>query len=215
MNDFERFVEKNNQIYLSRRIIQFSLGIFLFLVFVAFMIGYFIGIKHATDEFVTQMRHETLADHLLISSGIHNHSSPSDTVESLHFHKELVSESPIALTENNSVHHDVYKDDKKSSDNVQPIEILTSYNAELIGFGTYQAAQSFIDRVHVYSDIKLELKERASKTPRGKAIKWYQVVTEKYEQKNELQNILDILIKKEHLHDVKIVAYSATKKDLV
>lgn len=205
MNDFDRSLEKHDQLHLSRRIIPLILGIFLFLIFVSFMIGYFLGIKHTTDEFVTQIRHETLADQLLVSA-----VTEAPTI----FVSNNTGESPsdpVTICENNDP---IKKNISENTSENVTAEILTSYNAELIGFGTQQAAQDFIKRVHKYSSIPLDLKERSSKTPRGKLITWYQVVTGKYEQKQELQNILDILIKKEHLHDVKIVAYSATKKDL-
>jgi hypothetical protein len=169
-----------------------------------------LGVKYTTDEFVTQIRQETLADQLLVSSVGNGGSSGSE--------QETVT---VAAPEAEAAPCEV---SAQPSENA-PVEVMAQsapttapaqaarYSAELIGFGTKAAAQEFIKRVSAYNPVALELKERHSKTARGKVIKWYQVVTGKYEQKQELQKQLDTLIKKERLQDIKIVAFAPNPKD--
>lgn len=219
MIDNERgFVSQEQALSISRRLIPGLFSLVLLFVFIAFMIGYFLGVKYTTDEFVTQIRQETLADQLLVSSvGSSNGTSvPEQEVASIVVAAEV--EPAPAVPNELTV---------QSSDN-RPLEAVATvvpavietvqaqsarYSAELIGFGTKGAAQEFIKRVAAYNPVPLELKERQSKTARGKVIKWYQVITGKYEQKQELQRQLDSLIKKERLQDIKIVAFAPHAKD--
>jgi hypothetical protein len=214
MNDNERgFAMQEQIVTVSRRLVPGLLSLLLLLVFIAFMIGYFLGVKYTTDEFVTQIRQETLADQLLISSvGSTNGSSvpEQEPVAVATIEAEPISNENAMPTSDNSL----------LETPVQVASIITPeasqearYSAELIGFGTKASAQEFIKRVAGYNPISLELKERHSKTPRGKVIKWYQVVTGKYEQKQALQKQLDTLIKKERLQDIKIVAFAPQAKD--
>jgi hypothetical protein len=220
MNDNERgFMAQEQTLTLSRRLIPGLLSLLLLLVFIGFMIGYFLGVKYTTDEFVTQIRQETLADQLLVSSvgnaGGANGSEP-----------EAVTVATAPETESASCEiSDFAKATSDMAAGEQPNQVVAQsvpttapaeaarYSAELIGFGTKAAAQEFIKRVSAYNPVALELKERHSKTARGKVIKWYQVVTGKYEQKQELQKQLDTLIKKERLQDIKIVAFAPNPKD--
>ncbi len=190
---------------ISRRLIPGMLAGAMFLIFVAFMIGYFLGVKYTTDEFVTQIRQETFADQLLAGSALSGSAPVSEPAISA---ANAPEEQPVETS--------ATQPDATQVSAVEPTQPdgAKRYGAELIGFGTKGAANDFIKRVAQYSPIPLELKERHSKTSRGKVITWYQVVTSKYEQKQELQKLLDTLIKKEHLHDIKIVAYAPNTKDL-
>jgi hypothetical protein len=214
MNDNERgFMTQEHTITLSRRLIPGLLSLLLLLVFIGFMIGYFLGVKYTTDEFVTQIRQETLADQLLVSSvgnaGGANGSEPEAVTVAAASETESASCEIGAQTSENAPVELVMQETPTAPD----VTSASRYSAELIGFGTKAAAQEFIKRVSAYNPVALELKERHSKTARGKVIKWYQVVTGKYEQKQELQKQLDTLIKKERLQDIKIVAFAPNPKD--
>jgi hypothetical protein len=215
MNDNERgFTAQEQTVTLSRRLIPGLLSLLLLLVFIAFMIGYFLGVKYTTDEFVTQIRQETLADQLLVSSagsaaGASGSEQEPTTVATAPEAESVSGE--VMVQTSATVPTEIV------AQVVPPVVTETTqaarYSAELIGFGTKTAAQEFIKRVTTYNPVTLELKERHSKTARGKVIKWYQVVTGKYEQKQELQKQLDTLIKKERLQDIKIVAFAPNPKD--
>lgn len=215
MNDNERgFMAQEQTVTLSRRLIPGLLSLLLLLVFIAFMIGYFLGVKYTTDEFVTQIRQETLADQLLVSSagnagGANGPEQETATVATAPEAESAPCEV-AAQTSENVLTEIVAQAIPPAAPDVTP---AARYSAELIGFGTKAAAQEFIKRVSAYNPVTLELKERQSKTTRGKVIKWYQVVTGKYEQKQELQKQLDILIKKERLQDIKIIAFAPHAKD--
>ena len=79
------------------------------------------------------------------------------------------------------------------------------YYAQLIGFGTFRAAHKFVDRLK-QKDMPVEVKERHSRTAQGKEIIWYQVVTEPFQQRDDLVAFVDTIKKEEKLHDIRIVA---------
>ena len=220
MHNREESFAHEPTVALSRRLIPGLLAILLFLIFLAFMVGYFLGVKYTTDEFVTQIRQETLADQLLVSSvGTQNAATTEqESVDARSNNAETVAETalPLVTAELSPVSESTASAPVaavESTLQAQSSSSVARYGAELIGFGTKGAAEEFIKRVTAYNPISLELRERQSKTPRGRVIKWYQVVTGKYEQKQDLQKVLDILIKKERLHDIKIVAYAPNAKD--
>jgi len=78
------------------------------------------------------------------------------------------------------------------------------YYAELIGFGTHRAANKFVEKLKK-RNFSVVLKKRKSKTSKGKTIVWYQVVTEKFDNKNDLIAFVDILKDKEKLKGVRII----------
>ena len=78
------------------------------------------------------------------------------------------------------------------------------YAASIIGFGTLQAAMVFYNRVKKYG-IPLIIKERESKTKKGRVIVWYQAVTQEYADKKELEAVIEKLKKREIVNDIRIV----------
>lgn len=78
------------------------------------------------------------------------------------------------------------------------------YFAQLVGFGTAHAAQQFVQRLS-RKEIPVMVRKRQSRTARGRFITWYQVVTEKYSDRAELDRLVQRLKKEEKLNDVQIV----------
>lgn len=222
MNSKEDMLLEHPHITLERRLVPFIVASVLFLIFIAFMLGYFLGVKYTTDEFITQIRQETMADQILMSASAASQQTsgvilPQEEVTISKPASEIIAQAPAvtivtAEITDPTVPH--LNSEQPLAASIPEKAAPMRYAAELIGFGTKQAAEEFMHRVSSYSSAQLVLKEHASKSPRGRPIHWYQVVTNTYEQKEELQQLLDLLIKKEHIHDIKIVAYAATKKDL-
>jgi hypothetical protein len=216
MNGKEGMFVDYTHITLERRFVPFMVAFVFLLIFIAFMIGYFLGVKYTTDEFITQIRQETMADQILVCSSAAAQQQPG--VQGTQQEEAATNAPTIAPEVAVQATPIVVANATPQLAAEQPAATAATqavrYGAELIGFGTKRAGEEFVERVASYSTTPLILKERASKSPRGRRIHWYQVVTNTYEHKDELQQFLDMLIKKEHLHDIKIVAYAATKKDL-
>ena len=85
---------------------------------------------------------------------------------------------------------------------IQP-KSTTVFVAPLAGFGTLFAATEFIDRVKIL-DPQATVQKRSSKAQKGRTVTWYQAVTGEYEKKEDLQKIVSIIQKKEHIKKVEI-----------
>jgi hypothetical protein len=79
-----------------------------------------------------------------------------------------------------------------------------TYYAQLIGFGTSSAAQKFSEKLQ-RRNYPVCVRERHSTTAQGKKIIWYQVITEPFEDKNELLAAIQKIKKEEKLHDIRII----------
>jgi hypothetical protein len=86
----------------------------------------------------------------------------------------------------------------------QGIEMKTQYYAQLAGFASLRSAEAFVTRLNK-KRIHALIKERISKSAKGRSVRWYQVVTESYEDQDALNSVVAILKKEEKLHDVRIV----------
>jgi len=77
------------------------------------------------------------------------------------------------------------------------------YYAQLIGFGTSQAADSFARRL-TKQGFSVKVEQCKSRTAKGKIITWYQVVTNPYSDVQKLQEVIDIVAYKEKLKGVRV-----------
>ena len=84
------------------------------------------------------------------------------------------------------------------------LEMKTQYYAQLAGFSSLRNAEAFVARLNK-KQIHALIKERVSKSSKGRSVTWYQVVTEPYEDQDALNSVVAILKKEEKLHDVRIV----------
>jgi hypothetical protein len=169
----------------------------LFIFFMSFIMGYFLGTKHATEEFIVQMHQESFADQLFSSV-----CSLGNTASELMVDNECPQNIPVSI-----------------ENSVPPVCIPVSnplpvvedngadelYAAELIGFGKRDAAAQFMARVTRNTGVNLELRTRHSKNGKGSVTTWYQVVTQRYPSKAALNNDLEQIAKKETLRDINIV----------
>src|SRR5690606_35981237 len=74
-----------------------------------------------------------------------------------------------------------------------------NHYAALAGFGKKSSALSMIQRLKKYK-IDLELKTKVSKSASGKGTRtWYQVVTNKYPTRDELDQVIDKIVSLEHI----------------
>lgn len=214
---------QNNCLSLTPRQVSWVVSAFLLLSFFIFIAGYFLGQQRAITDFGGKIEQESLADAISASlysrgdiKGNNNDQADeemqvepvSKTVDGDLLEKEAVQPG------SESRHEQVGHTSELATSVVQP-EVLEKtdivaadsrrYYAELIGFGTEQAAQAFVKRVKK-SGIVVVSKKRLSKTARGKKIVWYQVVTEPYADQTALRDVVALLEKKEHLNGVSIQA---------
>lgn len=176
----------------------------VFLGFVLFIAGYFLGKQKAVRDLEITLNQHSLADKIYTSlctiqedshAIAHHEENKNDAVDI----PELTCESP---EENLMVSAPSIKPTLPSLPEITPSS--KKYCAQLVGFGTERAAQAFAKRLQS-NNMPVLVKNRQSKTVKGKLITWYQVVTEEFADKKELENLIQHISAQEKLKDVRIL----------
>jgi cell division protein FtsN len=166
------------------------LAAFLMINTGCFVVGYFWGKRAGAKEWCTVISRDAFADQIynsLCASAVGD-DEEDDAQESADN-----AEGADAVAQNN---------EEEAPD--QGIEMKTQYYAQLAGFASLRSAEAFVTRLNK-KHIHALIKERASKSAKGRSVRWYQVVTEPYEDQGALNSVVAILKKEEKLHDVRIV----------
>jgi len=204
-------------IFLTNRHVSWALSFFIISSFFVFISGYFLGKKKAVEKFYNKIDQDSLADHIYYSvCSIYDadksskQESTEDPSNDLELAKDSLAEGDsakktvdaqnVAIEEKNNKtqppQKEVVIDDCKASND--------NFYAELIGFGTLRAANKFSEKLKKQG-FSVVVKKRISRTARKKRITWYQVITEKFDNKSDLMAFVDIIKDKERLKGVRIV----------
>ena len=184
-----------NGTYLTRRQISIFASFFILLCFVIFTIGYFWGKSTALEVYSKKIKQEEFADqftHKAVS--LFSNEAINSINNKISETEEQKGNIPVKLVEKRD--EDILIVQEKKTDK--------NYYAQLIGFGTLKHAQNFVDRLSL-KGYHVLLKKRESRTAKGKIIKWYQVETERYNNKDELMEVVGKIRKLENLKDVRII----------
>ena len=181
-------------LFLDRRqasLIFAGLIAFTFFVFVA---GYFWGKKHAVEHLVHRATYDSFADQaygasLTSSARCSSEDEHSDKTDSPNSATGELASSSLPQLENNRSE--------------------VRYGALLAGFGSECRAQQLVDRL-MNKGVLTHLKKRWSKTPRGKMVSWYQVETQPYVDRDQLQKLIDKVQKLEKIKNIQIVVMGNT-----
>ncbi|MFC1842967.1 hypothetical protein ACFLYU_04880 [Candidatus Dependentiae bacterium] len=212
-------------IFLTHRHISWMLSLFVVSLFFVFIAGYFLGKKKAVEKFYNKVDQESLSDHIYYSvcsmyeddENVIKQESTEDR-SSEENSSDLVNSSigegsvgarkmlDIQAKASKSSIAKIAKNTKKQPEKMDKMagKNLEKFYAELIGFGTIRAANRFSDKLKKQG-FSVALKKRRSKSARGKTIVWYQIITEKFDNKSDLIAFVDIIKDKEKLKGVRIV----------
>jgi hypothetical protein len=185
-----------NNLVVSPRQLSFVVAGNIILLFTTFIFGYFWGQKYAAEQFIDKIHHESFTDQI---------SSSLLALQEANYREEI--EESVSTQKEDAVDNKEMDQNKvtiSASDTDDLNASINYYYAQLIGFGTLQAANRFVNRLQ-QKNIPVEVKKRVSKTSRGKKIIWYQVVTKKYNDKFVLEKLVEILKKDEKLKDPCII----------
>jgi len=221
-------------LFVGNRQVSIVIAGLLLLSFFLFMGGYFWGQKNATTAFSNRIDQESFGDQIYSSmcslcdsgdveedgSESEEHNENDTALEASMQEPEVEPASQMeplkneqvaqALTTNSSdsqgvVHSDNQGEGVCSESTSGEDELSTAqYFAQLAGFGTVRAAQQFASRL-ARKEIAVVVKKRQSRSARGRFVSWYQVITEKFDDKGELESLVSRLAQEEKLKDVQIV----------
>lgn len=196
-------IDKDKQIAFSDREMSLALAGVILGCFFCFVVGYFLGRQQDLSDATKEEYKELFADQItssMYSFELGNQSKKSSLVMSrdvlldatmkekeVNENQEIKEESLVSKVDNNIAH-------KK--------DVL--YRAQLIGFSTKKAAQKCVENWEK-KGIKTEITKKTTVATKGKSVNWYQVVTLPYEDKQQLDLVVDLLIKQEKLQGVRII----------
>ena len=225
-------VNKDNQagLFVPNRQVSLITALALGLLFFVFLMGYFYGQRKAIERFVNKIEEESFADRISYALYTMNdrESSEFEDADSETENAEIPSETGDSAGDisgdgvstesegdvNEQVDHvtqtktqgDIKNQNISVAKAEQPeftSEIITVFNAEIAGFGSAQAAHKFMDRAEEI-DSRIQLKKRMSCTKSGKKIVWYQAVAQDFENKAELEKLVEEIKKKEMIKTIVI-----------
>lgn len=221
------FCSSTQGLFMHNRQVSILISALVLFSFFLFMGGYFLGQKNAATTFSNKIDQESFGDQIyssmcsLCDSGdIEEDSSENEETDTAdnpssnlsidqtgdaHSSENNVNKSDIQtaqIAEQSAVQPEVLS--SLSNENNQDDGVVAEYFAQLAGFGTARAAQQFAQRL-ARKEIAVVVKKRQSRSARGKFVSWYQVVTEKFDDKVELEKLVHRLEQEEKLKDVRIV----------
>lgn len=194
-----------NGLFLERRQVNRVVALLLLVGVFIFVGGYFWGQKSATDQLLNAVERDSFADQIYYSMCSmydlkDDESSEPDAAsgeeEPEQIGEQQANNSPSAVTgEVKSV---------VALPTSAPAKAEKKYFAQLVGFGSLAPAEHFVKRLKK-KNINALISKRQSKTARGKAIAWYQVVTPNFSDKNSLNTVVATIKRVEKIHDVRII----------
>lgn len=201
-------------------------------LFFVFMAGFFWGQQYAIKDFLHKLDQDSFSDQVASSLYVLTNKS-SDLQDSDQENEDVDAEGDSSEEDNESAGDNVIDtivienmsgeasesiDDTEGTQNSdQDSKSIAShgisqssnqksncYMAQLIGFGTEQAAYQFVNRI-TKKGFSAKVEKRKSRTAKGKTLFWYQVVTDSYADKAQLEEIIAILVRQEKLKDIRIL----------
>ncbi len=205
----------------SKRSMSLISAALVLIFFLTFMTGYVWGKRVALEDVLKAVEQKTFADQ--ISGSLYALSSHDFEVKK----EDLVDSEPVVVSavveevaentlEKNALDSTLDSQNVSQEKNIIALNPLpdpekakevngNKYYAPLIGFGSKKAADKFVALLKD-NPLEVAIKERTSTGLHGKKKVWYQVVTQQYTDKEELENLVAHVVKKEHLSGVQVVA---------
>ena len=213
--------DKKPKIILGARQVSWAVSSLVLVCFFVFIAGYFLGKKKAVEKFYSKIKQDSFSDHIYYSMcSMYNKTdeqlSQNDVVSAQpdlvdvqeqktqeNVQSDLITQAVVAVEQQMQQENSSLK--KMAKREIESKKNIGQCYAELIGFGTCRAAEKFANKLKK-DNISVSVKRRRSKTAKGRIITWYQVITEKFSNRNDLIALVDNISAQERLKDVRIVS---------
>ena len=189
-------IKDHDNLNISRKNVSIMVAFLIILITFVFIAGFFWGYRQATGYVQVNLKKNSFSDQINYTVSVDNNQAP-EIIDS-----EIINPEVIASSVPNVI---MPLEDKSENKNYTTAELDNSkYYAKLIGFGHHKSAHDFLDRLKA-KGYSVMIKKRISKNSNGKNINWYQIVTDSFSSREELEKLVDIIKKTEKLQGVKIV----------
>lgn len=187
----------------SNRQASWVLAIVILVNGMSFVVGYFWGKKVAAEQACYAINRESFADKIYSAVCLHQ-GSPEDEQAAEEGEEESGAAPAAAVeaeTEGTSEQAQQLTDAQKPA---MVEETPVQYYAQLVGFHAKPQAEQFAEKLRKKA-IPVILKERVSRTARGRRVVWYQVIAGPYQTREKITSVVAHLKKEEKIRDVRIV----------
>lgn len=173
----------------------------ILLIFTAFVAGFFWGQRSAYHEAMSRTAHTAFTDQAHFALYAASAVREPATTEPLRM--DIIDTEPEIIGAPES-------EPLGATPALAPND-ATKHVAQLVGFGTKKEAQTALERMKKRG-LPVQMRERTSKTPKGRTVTWYQIVSDAYTDKKQLELVLDRICKAERIprKDVRIYTTKGT-----
>lgn len=212
--------EIDEDIHFSAQQMSYAVACLLLIFFFIFMTGYYWGKKSAIESFAAQIESDSLSDKISYAF-CSNYDYKGDQTESAQ--DETEGESNLEKSPNIVEVKEIKEskdlrsfcldknEDADIGSNIGSKKVDNNqYLAELAGFGSMSNARIY-EKALAKNGHTVKIITRKSKTSKGREIKWYQVITQTYNNQNELLEEIKKIKKVAPIKDVKVVIIDQQK----
>jgi len=183
----------------SNRQAGWVLAVVILVNCMSFVVGYFWGKKIAAQQACYAINRESFADKIYSAVCLHQ-GSPEDEQAAEEGDEENAA-APATEGDGSPEQAQQLTDVQKPA---MVEETPVQYSAQLVGFHAKPQAEQFVEKLRKKA-IPVILKERVSRTARGRRVVWYQVIAGPYETREKITSVVAQLKKEEKIRDVRIV----------
>lgn len=163
----------------------------------AFIAGYFLGKRQAVVQELDRIHKRTFADQVTYALGPAPYMpAPEEPVKAPAAQQTMSMEQP-------STHDGADQDNNHEQKEDVDMVPHALYYAPVLG-GTKAQVEQFAQRMRQRS-IPIKVQKRTGTTASGKPMTWYQAVTESYQNQEELNKIIAVIKKTEHIKDITVI----------
>ena len=206
----EKATQQQDGLFIGRRQTSSVIVVLIMFAFVLFAAGYYWGHRSALQDFGNQIEQDTLNDRIALSLGALRDKGEVQTETDLELElleaqtnnasQQIPSKTLPSLPPAKSG----ATEQASSSSKVEVDETGKQHVARLIGYGYLKPAKRLADKL-TRQGIPVKVEKRTSTTKRGKKRVWYQVITQPYSNKIELQDIVNTIARREHITGITII----------
>lgn len=185
----------------TNRSVSLALAGALLCLVSVFLVGFFVGQRSATQQFIDRAGQGAFADHIYAAmcglSGATEQQEDAANAEGGETSDEGQAQEAAEAV--------AVKEPEVVNEEAEVSESGSECYAQLIGFGTAKAAQDYVSRLKK-KGIPVFVQKRHSRSAKGRLVTWYQVVTEKFRDEEKLQALVARLKEEEKLQGIHVVA---------
>lgn len=199
---------RNNDIIFTEKQVTTAAVLLLFISFISFVLGYYVGKNRDVLNITKEVIKDSFADQIAVSLYSAQKESLDGSTALLNNNDDIDTNDMIMALDIAVANETIPQESTISA----PVSQHSGsyFYAQLIGFGTERAANQCAKRWQMQG-FPVIVEKKVSHTAKGKQSTWYQIITNDYADKHELEFMVTKLKKQEKLNDIRIVSRNTSR----